>query len=211
MLASMAGVVPQLPTGAYSPTKAALIMLTEMMAQEWAPDGIRANAVCPGFVHTSMTDANHTNPGLAPEHRPGLADGVLGPAELTGVAALDLAAEHVAEQLLAVADGHQGHAQVEQFLADARAVGLEHAGRTARQDDGAGGVVVDDGLGLVERMDLAIDPRLAHPAGDQLGHLAAEIDDQDALVVGGVGHERVLFRSVRSKVLARPRPSTGSG
>ena len=33
MLASMAGKVPQLPTGAYSPAKAALIMLTEMMAQ----------------------------------------------------------------------------------------------------------------------------------------------------------------------------------
>lgn len=65
MLASMAGVVPQLPTGAYSPTKAALIMLTEMMAQEWAPDGIRANAVCPGFVHTSMTDAIYSKPVLA--------------------------------------------------------------------------------------------------------------------------------------------------
>ncbi len=65
MLASMAGKVPQLPTGAYSPAKAALIMLTEMMAQEWAADGIRANAVCPGFVHTSMTDAIYTRPALA--------------------------------------------------------------------------------------------------------------------------------------------------
>ena len=65
MLASMAGVMPQLPTGAYSPAKAGLIMLTEMMAMEWAPDGIRANAVCPGFVHTSMTDAIYTQPKLA--------------------------------------------------------------------------------------------------------------------------------------------------
>jgi glucose 1-dehydrogenase len=65
MLASMAGVMPQLPTGAYSPAKAALIMLTEMMAMEWAADGIRANAVCPGFVHTSMTDAIYKQPKLA--------------------------------------------------------------------------------------------------------------------------------------------------
>lgn len=65
MLASMAGVMPQLPTGAYSPAKAALIMLTEMLAMEWAPDGIRANAVCPGFVHTSMTDAIYSQPKLA--------------------------------------------------------------------------------------------------------------------------------------------------
>ena len=65
MLASMAGIMPQLPTGAYSPAKAALIMLTEMMAMEWAPDGIRANSVCPGFVHTSMTDAIYRQPRLA--------------------------------------------------------------------------------------------------------------------------------------------------
>lgn len=65
MLASMAGIVPQLPTGAYSPAKAALIMLTEMMAMEWAADGIRANSVCPGFVHTSMTEAIYRQRSLA--------------------------------------------------------------------------------------------------------------------------------------------------
>jgi glucose 1-dehydrogenase len=64
MLASMAGVMPQLPTGAYSPAKAALIMLTEMMAMEWAGDGIRANSVCPGFVHTSMTEAIYSQAKL---------------------------------------------------------------------------------------------------------------------------------------------------
>jgi glucose 1-dehydrogenase len=65
MVSSMSGVMPQLPTGAYSPSKAALIMLTEMMAMEWAADGIRANAVCPGFVHTSMTEAIYSQPKLA--------------------------------------------------------------------------------------------------------------------------------------------------
>jgi glucose 1-dehydrogenase len=65
MVSSMSGVMPQLPTGAYSPAKAALIMLTEMMAMEWAADGIRANAVCPGFVHTSMTEAIYSQPKLA--------------------------------------------------------------------------------------------------------------------------------------------------
>jgi NAD(P)-dependent dehydrogenase (short-subunit alcohol dehydrogenase family) len=69
MLASMAGIVPQLPHGAYSPAKAALIMLTQMMAMEWGPDGIRANAVCPGFVHTSMTDAVYSQAKLARERK----------------------------------------------------------------------------------------------------------------------------------------------
>jgi NAD(P)-dependent dehydrogenase (short-subunit alcohol dehydrogenase family) len=35
------------------------------MAMEWAPDGIRANSVCPGFVHTSMTDAIYRQARLA--------------------------------------------------------------------------------------------------------------------------------------------------
>jgi len=65
MLASMAGIMPQIPTGAYSPAKAALVMLTEMLAMEWATDGIRANSVCPGFVHTSMTDAIYRQSKLA--------------------------------------------------------------------------------------------------------------------------------------------------
>ena len=36
---------------------------------------------------------------------------------------------------------------------------------------------------LLKRRDLAIDPLLAHPPGDQLGDLRAEIDDEN-LVVG---------------------------
>ena len=36
-------------------------------------------------------------------------------------------------------------------------------------------------IGGVERRDLAIDPSLAHPARDQLGHLAAEVDDEDGI------------------------------
>jgi hypothetical protein len=34
-------------------------------------------------------------------------------------------------------------------------------------------------------MDLAVDPDLAEPPGDELGHLTAEIDDQDVFVVAG--------------------------
>ena len=40
-------------------------MLTEMLAMEWATDGIRANSVCPGFVHTSMTEAIYRQSKLA--------------------------------------------------------------------------------------------------------------------------------------------------
>ena len=58
-IASMSGVTPQPGMGAYSVSKAGLIMLTRLMAQEWAGDGIRVNCVSPGMILTPMTEANY--------------------------------------------------------------------------------------------------------------------------------------------------------
>ncbi len=45
-------VVPN--AGAYTASKAAVLRLTEQMALEWAPLGIRVNAVSPGFIDAGM-------------------------------------------------------------------------------------------------------------------------------------------------------------
>jgi NAD(P)-dependent dehydrogenase (short-subunit alcohol dehydrogenase family) len=42
------------PTGHYNASKAGVLALTRQMAVEWAPHGIRANAVCPGVIDTPM-------------------------------------------------------------------------------------------------------------------------------------------------------------
>ena len=42
----------------------------------------------------------------------------------------------------------------------------------------------EGGVDLLVGVDLAVDARLAQPAGDQLGDLAAEVDDEQALVAG---------------------------
>jgi NAD(P)-dependent dehydrogenase (short-subunit alcohol dehydrogenase family) len=53
--ASMSGRNAHAGLGAYAPSKAAVIMLMRVLAQEFGPDGIRVNTVSPGMVRTGMT------------------------------------------------------------------------------------------------------------------------------------------------------------
>jgi len=64
-VASMAGMHPSPGAGAYSPSKAALIMLCRQMAQEWAGQGIRVNSVSPGMVRTPRTEKVYQNAEVA--------------------------------------------------------------------------------------------------------------------------------------------------
>ena len=54
--------LPQLT--AYSATKGALTALTRGLAVEYAPYGIRVNALCPGFVETGLTRRALRIPGI---------------------------------------------------------------------------------------------------------------------------------------------------
>ncbi len=77
-VASMSGVEPYPGLGAYSASKAALIMLVRTLAQEWAASGARANAVSPGLFLSAMTAPIYADPekkaareALVPMHRIG--------------------------------------------------------------------------------------------------------------------------------------------
>jgi NAD(P)-dependent dehydrogenase (short-subunit alcohol dehydrogenase family) len=48
--------------GAYCVSKAGLVMLTKVCAAEWAPKGIRTNALAPGLFKTDMAKALWKNP-----------------------------------------------------------------------------------------------------------------------------------------------------
>lgn len=63
--ASMSGSEAHADLGPYGPSKAALIMLVKVLAQELGPDGIRVNTVSPGMVRTGMTAAVYADERLA--------------------------------------------------------------------------------------------------------------------------------------------------
>ncbi len=54
-IASTAGLHPSPGMGCYSVSKAALLMLTRVLAAEWGTFGIRVNAVAPGLVKTDFS------------------------------------------------------------------------------------------------------------------------------------------------------------
>ena len=47
---------------AYGASKAAVVQLTKSLAIAWAPDGIRVNAIAPGFVVTEQSAKSRTDP-----------------------------------------------------------------------------------------------------------------------------------------------------
>jgi len=55
-LASIAGTVPTPGLATYGAGKAAVISLTRSLNEELDPDGVRAVAICPGFVDTPMAE-----------------------------------------------------------------------------------------------------------------------------------------------------------
>ncbi len=63
-ISSIGGLAPESGIGIYSVSKAAIISLTKVMAIELGPHGIRANAICPGFIKTEFSAALWQNEAL---------------------------------------------------------------------------------------------------------------------------------------------------
>lgn len=108
--ASQAGINPSPGTGAYSVSKAGVIMLTRLLALEIARYNIRVNAIAPGWVKTDMNI--HLRP--TPEVEKGIASqfvlGRLGEPEDISKAVLFLASDnssYITGQALSVDGG--GH------------------------------------------------------------------------------------------------------
>ena len=57
-ISSIRGFAPNVGRMTYCAPKAAVIMMTRVAAGEWAPHGVRVNAIAPGVLRTPMWDAD---------------------------------------------------------------------------------------------------------------------------------------------------------
>ena len=84
-ISSIGGLTPESGIGIYSVSKAGLINLTKVMAQDWGADNIRVNAICPGLIKTKFSEALWGNEPILdrflqqiPLNRVGTSDDVAG-------------------------------------------------------------------------------------------------------------------------------------
>ena len=52
---------------AYAASKGGLSALTRALAKDWAKYGIRVNNICPGYIHTAMTEKSFNDQELYKE------------------------------------------------------------------------------------------------------------------------------------------------
>ncbi|MBS0474283.1 MAG: SDR family oxidoreductase [Proteobacteria bacterium] len=58
-IASVSAIRPSPMTAAYGAAKAGLLSLTQSLAQEWGPDGVRVNAIIVGLMQTENAEATY--------------------------------------------------------------------------------------------------------------------------------------------------------
>lgn len=63
-IASVSALHPQTRSGAYSASKAGVLLMSKQLAAEWGPRGVRSNAVCPGMIRTALSARFYEEPGF---------------------------------------------------------------------------------------------------------------------------------------------------
>ena len=108
-VASQAGIRPALGLGVYSISKAGLIMLTQVLAQEWGQHNIRVNTIAPGTVKTRFSEVRWKDPEISRMIKNDLALERIGEPEEMVNAAIYLASDassYVTGQTILLDGGH---------------------------------------------------------------------------------------------------------
>lgn len=97
MLASIEGIEGTAGGSSYNAAKGGVVLLTKNLAIDYGGQGIRVNAICPGFIDTPMTESIFSLPGMEQPRRAIAQEHKLGryghPDEIAGVAAFLLCAD----------------------------------------------------------------------------------------------------------------------
>lgn len=110
-LASLLSFQGGLNVAAYAASKGAVAQLTKALANEWAGQGVRVNAVAPGYMTTEMNEALLTDPARLEQLSARIPAGRWGtPADIGNVVVFlaSAAAGYVHGQVLAVDGGWMG-------------------------------------------------------------------------------------------------------
>ncbi len=105
-IASIAATFPQGQSGAYSPGKAGVAMLSRQLALEWGPLGVRSNSLSPGMIRTPLSEAFYRAQGVA------AARANLAPLKRYGVP------EDIADAVLFLASPRAGYVTGQDLLVD---------------------------------------------------------------------------------------------
>jgi len=101
-LTSINAIAPRPDTGAYPATKAAVAKLTEQMALEWGPRGVRVNSIAPGFIAAGMSAPFYADQAVREQRGSRVPMRRLGTAEDVAAAVLFLASDEAS-----YINGHQ--------------------------------------------------------------------------------------------------------
>lgn len=92
-VSSVAGLISDYGLGLYAISKAALNMLTKVTAKEWGKDGIRVNAMCPGWIKTKFSEARWKDENWVKQFEQTLPAGRMGTVEEIATLCLYLASD----------------------------------------------------------------------------------------------------------------------
>ena len=92
-VSSVAGLISDHGLGMYAISKAALNMLTKVTAKEWGKDGIRVNAICPGWIKTKFSEARWQDENWVKQLQKTLPAGRMGTVEEIAALALFLVSD----------------------------------------------------------------------------------------------------------------------